>query len=96
MREQYLAQNPRAAWRVYDGEAVVISPDDSTLHTLNVVGTLIWEAADGKTPVGAIVARICHQFDVEPELAERDVKAFVEKLCERGLLVVSDPSQPIE
>ena len=75
MPERYPAQNPRAAWRVYDGEAVVVSPDDSTLHTLNAVGSLIWEAADGKTPMGAIVARICAEFDVRPAEAERDATA---------------------
>lgn len=90
MRDQYLAQNPRAAWRVYDGEAVIISPDDSTLHALNAVGTLIWEAADGKTTMGTIVSRICDEFDVEPAEAERDAAAFIEKLRQRGLLAVSE------
>ena len=93
MADQYLTQNPRTAWRVYDGEAVILRPDDSTLNSLNAVGTLIWEAADGKTLVSAIVARISEEFDVEPERAERDVTAFVETLCQRGLLIVSDTRQ---
>jgi hypothetical protein len=93
MADRYLAQNPRAAWRVYDGEAVIISPDDSILHTLNAVGTLIWEAADGKTPVGAVVGRICDEFEVEPEPAERDAMAFIETLCQRRLLVMLDAPQ---
>jgi hypothetical protein len=93
MPDRYLTQNPQTAWRVYDGEAVIICPDDSTLSTLNAVGTLIWEAADGKTPESAIVARISEEFDVEPERAERDAAAFIEKLCQRGLLVVSDTVQ---
>ena len=94
MPERYPAQNPRAAWRVYDGEAVVVSPDDSTLHTLNAVGSLIWEAADGKTPMGAIVTRICAEFDVRPAEAERDAMAFLARLCERGLLTVSETPLP--
>ena len=97
MADRYLAQHPRAAWRVYDGEAVIISPDDSTLHTLNAVGTLVWEAADGKTPVAAVVGRICEEFEVEPERAERDATAFIETLCRRGLLVASDaPHEGLE
>jgi len=47
--ERYVLQNPRVAWRVYEGEAVIISPDDSSLHSLNGMGTLIWESADGRT-----------------------------------------------
>ena len=88
MLDRYLTQNPQTAWRIYDGEAVIIC--DSTLNTLNAVGTLIWEAADGKTPVSAIVARISEEFDVEPEEAERDSAVFIEKLCQRGLLMVSE------
>jgi hypothetical protein len=88
--ERYLVQNPRAAWRVYDDEAVIVSPDDSTLHTLNPVATRIWERADGRTPLGAIVAALCGEFDVAPEVAARDAAAFVAVLSERGLLTVSD------
>ena len=90
MPEAYLTQSSRTAWRVYDGEAVVLWPDDSTLNTLNAIGTLIWESADGKTPVSAIVARICEEFDVDPERAERDTTAFIAKLRARGLLTVSE------
>lgn len=93
MADRYLIQNPQAAWRVYDGEAVIISSEDSTLNTLNAVGTLIWAAADGKTPVNAIVGRICEEFDVEAEQAERDSAVFIEKLCQRGLLLDSETRQ---
>jgi hypothetical protein len=89
MTEQYLARSSQTAWRVYDGEAVIILGEDSTLNTLNPVGTLIWEAADGHTPVSAIVARICDEFDVERTQAERDATVFVDTLCQRGLLSVS-------
>jgi len=87
--EHCLARNSRTAWRVYDGEAVILLAEDSTLNTLNAVGTLIWEGADGKTPVSALVSRICEEFDVEPAEAERDVTAFIGKLCQRGLLNVA-------
>lgn len=97
MTERYPAQNPRAAWRVYDGEAVIISPDDSTLHTLNAVGTLIWEAADGTTALSAVVGRICDEFEVERERATQDAAVFIESLCQRGLLAVADaPQQGLE
>jgi hypothetical protein len=88
--DAYPAQNPRAAWRVYDGEAVIVSPEDSTLHTLNPVGTLIWEAADGQTGLEAIVGRVCEAFDVDRPTATRDAAAFVEQLRGRGLLIVHD------
>jgi hypothetical protein len=88
-----VARNPQTAWRVYDGEAVILLADDSTLNTLNAVGTLIWEAADGKTPFSAIVARICEEFAVERVQAERDATVFIEKLRQRGLMIVSSTPQ---
>ena len=93
MLEAYPTQSPRTAWRVYDGEAVILCPDDSTLNTLNAVGTLIWESANGMTPMTSIVARICDEFDVEAAAARRDATAFIEKLCRRGLMTVSETPQ---
>ena len=92
--EAYPEQNPRAAWRVYEGEAVIVSPEDSTLNTLNPVGTLIWEAADGRTALEAIVARVCDSFDVDRATAARDAAVFVDQLSQRGLLTVLDAPRP--
>jgi len=90
VRDRYPRQDPRAAWRVYDGEAVIVSPLDSTLHTLNAAGTVIWEAIDGRTSLATIVARVAARFDVPAERAAADVHAFVDTLRERELLTVSD------
>ncbi len=94
MPERFLARSLQTAWRVYDGEAVIILAEDSTLNTLNAVGTLIWEAADGQTPISAIVARICEEFDVESAQAERDATTFVDQLCARRLLTVAEAPAP--
>jgi hypothetical protein len=94
MPDDYPAQNPRAAWRVYDGEAVIVSPEDSMLHTLNPVGTLIWEAADGRTTLEDIVGRVCDTFEVDRATAARDTLAFVERLRARGLLTVRETPAP--
>ena len=94
MPDGYPEQNPKAAWRVYDGEAVIVSPEDSTLHTLNAVGTVIWEASDGRTTMDTIVGRVCDAFEVDHATATRDAAAFVDALCRRGLLSVLDAPRP--
>jgi len=88
--ERYPEQNPKAAWRVYEGEAVIVSPEDSTLHTLNAVGTVIWQAADGRTGLSAIVARVCEAFEIDAATAARDTATFVDSLTQRGLLTLLD------
>jgi coenzyme PQQ synthesis protein D (PqqD) len=94
--ERYVVRNSRTAWRVYDGEAVILLADDSTLNTLNPVGTFIWESADGATPVSTLVRRVCAEFDVDAAQAEHDVALFIDKLHQRGLLEVSAAPHPLQ
>jgi len=95
MSEKYIARSPAVASRVLDGEIVIMSAIDSTLFSLSEVATIIWQAADGQTPLSEIVhKRICAEFDVSPEEAYRDAEAFVEDLAQHGILRVS--SKPLE
>jgi hypothetical protein len=89
MPDRYLARNPRAAWRVYEGEAVILSADDSTFHRLNAAGTAVWIAADGATPWQAIVGQVARVFAVPPARVEADVAPFVEAMEARGLLTTA-------
>jgi hypothetical protein len=92
--KRYVARSTAIAARVLGNETMVMSATDSTLFTLDEVATLIWESADGATPLEEIVAnRICAQYDVTPEVALSDAEDLVAKLAEHGLLVLSD--QPI-
>jgi hypothetical protein len=45
------------------GELMILSARDSKLFSLNETATLIWEGADGATPLSEIVdQRICGEF----------------------------------
>ena len=69
---------------------MIMSAVDSTFFTLDEVATLIWQAADGQTPLSGIAAKICQQFDVDQEQAERDAEQFVDELSAHGILLVSE------
>jgi hypothetical protein len=70
---------------------MIMSAVDSTFFTLNEVATLIWQAADGRTPLSEIVtSKICPEFDVNPDQAGRDAEQFVNDLSEHGILLVSE------
>jgi Coenzyme PQQ synthesis protein D (PqqD) len=95
MNEQYILRATAVASRMLGGEAVVMSAVDSTLYSLSEVGAVIWQSADGRTPLSEIVRdKICAEFEVAPERAYADALAFVEELAGHGILRVS--SQPIE
>ena len=73
---------------------MIMSAADSTFFTLNEVATVIWQAADGRTPLSEIVARkICPEFEVDPAEAGHDAEQFVNDLSLHGILLVSE--QPI-
>ena len=87
----YIARATEVAARSLDGEMMIMSARNSTLFTLNPVGTIIWQSADGKTPLAEIVEqKICAEFEVDPEEALKDVESFVNDLASHGIIVVSD------
>jgi len=94
MGETYIAKSTAIAARMIGGEMMIMSALDSTFFMLNEVGTLIWQSADGQTPLSEIVTkRVCPEFDVTLEQAQRDAGQFVDQLSQHGILLVSD--QPI-
>ena len=92
--KRFVARSSAIAARVLGAETMVMSATNSTLFTLDEVATVIWESADGATPLEEIVTnKICAQYDITPEIALKDAEGLVEELAEHGLLLLSD--QPI-
>ncbi len=90
----YVARSSAIAARALAGEMMVMNSADSTFFTLNEVATVIFQAADGHTPLREIVHdRVCEQFDVDPEQAQADAEQFVAELSGHGILLVSN--QPL-
>jgi hypothetical protein len=91
MAEKYIARSKAIAARMVGGEMMVMSAVDSTFFTLNEVASTIWQAADGSTPLSEIVAsRVCEEFEVDRERAQRGAERFVDELSQHGILLVSD------
>lgn len=88
---RYVGRAPDVAARTVGGELMIMSGRDSTLFSLNETAAALWDAADGKTTLEAIVhEHICAEFDVEPEEALRDAEELAEELARSGILVLSD------
>lgn len=96
--ETYIAQSPDIAASTLGDDTIIMSTLNSTIFMLNSVGTAIWKAADGATPLSRIVAeKICAEFDVTEDHALADAKQFVEQLAQHGVLSVSEePVSPKE
>jgi len=95
MAEKYISRSSEIAARMLGGEMMVMSATDSTFFTLNEVASVIWQAADGRTPLSEIVAaKVCREFDVDREQAQRGADRFVDELAQYGILLVSD--EPVD
>ena len=91
MSETYIARSSAIAARMLAGEMMVMNSADSTFFTLNEVATVIWQSADGRTPLRQIVhERICGEYEIDPEQAQAEAEQFVTELSSHGILLVSD------
>jgi hypothetical protein len=81
-------RNEKTASRVLAGEAIVLTPNDSKIHSFNETGSRIWELLAEELTVGEIAARIRGEFDVSEEQAQTDVIAFLEELAAKGMVTL--------
>jgi hypothetical protein len=93
--EMYLTQSSDIASRTIGEDTVIMSTLDSTIFMLNSVGTAIWNAADGVTPLSRIIQeRVCAEFDVTDGQAFADAQEFIDELSKHGILLISDTPVP--
>lgn len=86
-----LAAEVLLAARRLGGEMMIMSARDSTRFSLNEVGAVIGQAADG-TPLEEIVEReVRAEFDVEPAEALKDAEGLVREPAAHGILAVCEP-----
>ena len=91
---RYVARSKAIAARALGDETMVMSATNSTLFTLDEVASVIWDAADGVTPLDEIVEKnICARYCVTPEVALDDAAQLVEELAAHGIMLLSD--QPL-
>jgi hypothetical protein len=91
----YIVRSQNVAARQIGDEFMIMSGKDSSLYSLNETAALLWQAADGVTPLDEIVTRkICEQFDIDPATALADARSLVTELAEHGILRLSDQPVP--
>ena len=74
------------AWRILEGEAVVLNVDSGRYYTLNPSSTLIWKRITEGDDVESVVAALCEEYEVEPKLARTDIMQQLDQWLESGLI----------
>ncbi len=74
--------------RKIEDEVFIFDRKSSTIHTLNKVGSYIWELLTENVPAEKITGKICSRFDIDEKTAERDKVEFIKELKEKKLLEI--------
>lgn len=94
---RYVGRNPDCAYRVIDGEALIVKvagEEGNRVFTLNRSGTVVWELADGGLTSAEISERLKERFEVpDTGCVTGDIDEFIDDLVQRGMVVTA--SQPL-
>jgi hypothetical protein len=72
--------------RVIEGDTLVLDRRLRQIHQLNATASFVWDRCDGQHAVTEIAAALAGDFEVDPEIAERDAAATVRQFAQAGLL----------
>ena len=79
--------NPACPVREVRDGFVVLAANGELTHPLDGLAAFIWRRLDGERDLAAIHADIVAEYDVEPDVAEKDLLSFADALVEAGLVV---------
>lgn len=83
-----VVQNPTILQRSVGTEIVLYNPDTDEVHTLDAVGSLVWNMLAGPEPVSVdgLSAELAEQFAAPVDQVRRDLDQLLAGLKSAGLL----------
>ena len=79
-------------WRETKGEIMALDATASRYFSANASAAALWRQIEAGATEAELVETLCGRYDVEPDVAEDAVAAFLAQLDERGLLERDDVS----
>ncbi len=78
--------SPEVLFRELAGEAVLLDLKSQRYFGLDEVGTRIWQLLDERRQTGGLLEALLDEFDVEEARLRRDLRAFLHRLTDAGLI----------
>lgn len=78
---------PAVLFRDLAGEAILLNTDTGHYFGLDGIGTRMWQCLTDGGSVAQAYATLLREFDVQSERLQADLLTFVDKLCDRSLLL---------
>lgn len=76
-------------FRELDGEAVILQLDEGVYFGLDPVGTRLWRLIEAHGDLRPVFDAALAEFDVAPDVLERDLLQLVANLADKRLVVVT-------
>jgi hypothetical protein len=91
-RTTVIVASERAISSDLAGEATIIDFQSGSYYGLDEVGATIWKLIAEPRTVSEICDAVVAEYEVDPEVCERDVLALLGKLAASGLIETGDVS----
>jgi hypothetical protein len=72
------------AWRLIEGEAVLVNVRRDEVIHLNPAASFLWSSLDGQASLADVARSMTEEFEVDAETALADTIAFAADLLEQG------------
>ena len=79
-------RNKDCSWSSLGTEVLILDMERRKSHRLTGAAAVVWHGAVDGLSVGEIVDRVCAEFEVEAEAAERDALVTLTNLLELGVI----------
>lgn len=88
---QILIRSQSVVARVVGGETLIVPirgkvGDLASIYSLNGTGSLLWKLLEHPTTLSELAAVVASEFEVDAEVADRDVREFVREMTSVGLV----------
>jgi hypothetical protein len=84
-----ISRSPQILATQLDDEIILMSIERGNYYGLKTTSRRIWELVENPCTLSALSAQLALEYDAPPGQIEADVQAFVLKLADQALLVVT-------
>ncbi|MDP3143558.1 MAG: PqqD family protein [Candidatus Omnitrophota bacterium] len=85
-QKTYCIDSEKLAWRVIDGEVVILNLDSGYYYRLDPVGTQIWQMLEKKKRQGEIIKNLAKQYSQPESRIQKDFDSLVKDFKKEGLI----------
>lgn len=82
-------RHPDLLQTTLDNEVVLMSIERGSYFGLEGTAQRIWQMLEQPMTKDQLVKSLCQQYDAQPEVIDRDVQQFLQKMLDNAVLVLA-------